>query len=119
MACYGYTDEQQCQFKTMKKSDFCPCHERMYVISLCLEKHHEFFDEPKIYKLEYRHKLKYITSYWYFSQMYHMEKHIEKVLNRFKHFFEAVRIQRCFKRAMSNPEYYMCRRRLLREFNSM
>jgi hypothetical protein len=35
---------------------------------------------------------------------------------RWRNFFEAVKIQRAFKRAVSNPEYEMCRKRLLREF---
>lgn len=35
---------------------------------------------------------------------------------RWTNFFEAVKIQRAFKRAMSNPEYQMCRNRLMREF---
>jgi Leu/Phe-tRNA-protein transferase len=46
-----------------------------------------------------------------------MEKYIEKTLSRFKNFFDVVKIQRSFKRAMSNPEYRMCRNRLLTEFN--
>ncbi len=45
-----------------------------------------------------------------------MEKHIEKKLARYRHFFEAVCIQRCFRRAMSDPGYKMCRKRLLKEF---
>lgn len=117
--CYGYADEQQCQFYAKEGIDFCPCHERMYLMSLSLKKPHEFFDEPKMYKLEYRYKLKYITSYRYFSQMYHMEKALECKLERFRNFFQTVLIQRCFKRAVSNPEYKMCRERLLREFNSL
>lgn len=117
--CYGYSDEQQCQFSAKEGIDFCPCHEGMYLMSLSLKKPHEFFDVPKMYKLEYRYKLKYITSYRYFSQMYHMEKVLECKLARFRNFFQTVLIQRCFKRAMSNPEYKMCRERLLREFNSL
>ena len=115
--CYGYADNQQCQFAALC-GDFCPAHDNMYAISICLSKKHPFFDEPKMYKLEYRYKLKYITSYKYMSQMYTMEKCIENKLARFKHFFDAVKIQRVFKRAMSNPEYQMCRTRLLREFTS-
>jgi hypothetical protein len=118
MPCYGYTNEQQCQFLPDNQgTDFCPCHERMYFMSIALKKPDDFFNEPKMYKLEYRYKLRYITSYRYFSQMYHMEKFIEKKLERFKHFFETTLIQRCFKRAISNPSYNMCRSRLLREFN--
>lgn len=119
MPCYGYADEQPCQFLNNNNGDFCPCHERMYYMSLSLKKHDQFFDEPKMYKLEYRYKLRYITSYRYFSQMYHMEKEIENKLNRYRHFFEATLIQRCFKRAMSDPAYKMCRERLLREFEKM
>lgn len=118
MSCYGYTDEQQCQFKT-DGEDFCPCHKVMYAMSLTLQKPHDFFKEPKMYKLEYRYKLKYVTSYLYFASMYHMEKHIEKKLGRFKNFFQAVLIQRCFKRAMSDPRYIMCRNRLRKEFFSL
>jgi hypothetical protein len=51
--------------------------------------------------------------------MYEMEKLIERKLARFKHFFDAVKIQRAFKRAISDPEYRMCRNRLLREFECM
>lgn len=118
-ACYGYSDEQQCQFKAKDGLDFCPCHEVMYNISLVLQKPHAFFEEPKMYKLEYRHKLRYITSYKYFANMYAMEKVIEKKLARFKHFFQAACIQRCFKRAMSDPNYKMCKDRLNREFYSL
>ena len=114
--CYGYADEQPCQFYATC-GDFCPAHDNMYAISICLSKNHSFFDEPKMYKLEYRYKLKYITSYKYMSRMYSMEKYIEKTLSRFKNFFDVVKIQRSFKRAMSNPEYRMCRNRLLTEFN--
>jgi hypothetical protein len=114
--CYGYADNETCQFDATR-GDFCPAHDNMYAISICLSKNHPFFDEPKMYKLEYRYKLKYITSYRYMSRMYEMEKFIERKLARFKHFFEAVKIQRAFKRAMSNPAYQMCRTRLLREFN--
>ena len=53
------------------------------------------------------------------SNMYTMEKLIEKKLERFKHFFDAVKIQRTFKRAMSNPNYKMCRNRLLNEFSQL
>ncbi len=116
--CYGYADEQPCQFDATC-GDFCPAHNNMYAMSICLSKKHPFFDEPKMYKLEYRYKLKYITSYRYMSQMYGIEKLIEKKLARFKHFFEAVKIQRTFKRAMSNPEYQMCRNRLNKEFLNM
>jgi hypothetical protein len=114
--CYGYADEQPCQF-VATRGDFCPVHDSMYAISICLSKKHPFFDEPKVYKTEYRYKLQFITSYRYMSRMYEMEKYIENKLARFKHFFEAVKIQRAFKRAVSNPAYKMCRERLLREFS--
>jgi len=116
MTCYGYYDEQPCKFHAVPDTDFCPCHTAMYNMSLVLQKPHQFFDEPKVYKTEYRYKLRYITSYKYFALVYKMEKFIEAKLNRLKHFFEATLIQRCFKRAMSNPEYKMCRERLLREY---
>jgi hypothetical protein len=88
-------------------------------MSLVLQKPHDFFKIPKIYKLEYRYKLRYVTSYKYFSQMYDMEKFIEKKLERFRHFFETTLIQRCFKRAMSDPAYKMCRSRLMDEFSKL
>ena len=50
------------------------------------------------------------------ANMYTMEKLIEKKLARFKHFFDAVKIQRTFKRAMSDPNYKMCKNRLFKEF---
>lgn len=115
--CYGYADNQTCQFAATC-GDFCPAHDNMYAISICLSKKHPFFDEPKMYKLEYRYKLKFITSYKYMSRMYEMEKCIEKKLARFKNYFDAVKIQRAFKRAISNPEYQMCKTRLLREFTT-
>lgn len=116
--CYGYADEQQCQFPATC-GDFCYLHDSMYAISICLSKKHPFFDEPKVYKTEYRYKLQFITSYRYMSNMYDMEKFIEKKLARFRNFFEAVKIQRSFKRAMSDPSYRMCRDRLLREFSHL
>lgn len=119
MQCYGYTDEQTCQIKAIDNSDFCHAHQIMYNMSLALQKHHDFFEEPKMYKLEYRYKLRYITDYRYMSHMYNMEKIIENKLKRFKHFFEAVTIQRCFKRATSDPNYKMCRDRLINEFKNL
>jgi hypothetical protein len=113
--CYGYADNQTCQFPATC-GDFCPVHDRMYAISICLSKKHPFFDKPKMYKLEYRYKLQFITSYRYMSNMYTMEKLIEKKLARFKHFFDAVKIQRTFKKAISDPNYKMCRNRLFKEF---
>ena len=120
MVCYGYADEQTCQFLT-DEDDFCPCHRRMYEMSKALAPNnkHEFFNEPKMHKLEYRHKLRYMTDYRYMSQMYEMEKKIEKTLGRFRHFFRVVCIQRCFKRAVSSPEYLMCRRRIASEWESL
>jgi hypothetical protein len=117
--CYGYADEQQCQMHAEHGTDFCPCHASMYRMSIVLQKPHDFFMEPKMYKMEYRYKLKYITSYTYFAQMYKMEKYIENKLARFAHFFEAACIQRCFKRAISNPEFKMCRNRLMREYKDI
>jgi len=35
---------------------------------------------------------------------------------RWNKFFEAVKIQRAFKRAITDPNYQMCRNRLTREF---
>lgn len=120
MPCYGYADEQTCQFVCEEgDGDFCPGHKRMYEMSKVLMKHSDFFKEPKMYKLEYRYKLRYITDYRYMSQMYDMEKYIEKKLSRFRHFFETVKIQRCFRRAVSNPSYKMCRDRLRREFTDL
>jgi hypothetical protein len=116
--CYGYANEQPCQFDATR-GDFCPAHDNMYAISICLSKKHPFFDKPKVFKLEYRYKLQFITSYRYMSQMYTMEKCIEQKLARFKHFFDAVKIQRAFKRAISDPNYQMCKARLLQEFTHL
>ena len=114
--CYGYANNQPCKFEATC-GDFCPAHDNMYAISICLSKKHPFFDEPKVFKTEYRYKLQFICSYKYMSQMYTMEKYIEKKLARLSNFFEAVKIQRAFKRAISNPAYRMCRNRLVREFD--
>lgn len=119
MPCYGYADEQPCQMHAEHGTDFCPCHGSMYRMSIVLQKPHEFFVEPKMYKMKYRYKLKYITSYKYFAPMYKMEKYIENKLVRFRNFFEATCIQRCFKRAISNPEFKMCRNRLMREYKDI
>ncbi len=124
MPCYGYWyDDEPCQSETTgPNSDFCDAHEHTYKISLLLEKFappEKFFQEPKMYKLEPKHKLPWIHSSYYFTKMYAMEKHIEKKLARFEHFFEAVLIQRCFKRAMSDPNYKMCRGRITREFECL
>ena len=116
--CYGYADEQPCQFDATC-GDFCPAHDTMYAISICLSKKHPFFDEPKVYKTEYRHKLRYITSCKHMANMYAMDKHIESKLARFKNYAYAQKIQRAFKRAVSNPEYTMCRSRLAREYNNL
>ncbi len=119
MPCYGYWYDGPCQSETTGPySDFCDAHEHTYKISLLLAKPHKFFQEPKVYKLEPEHKLPWIHSSYYFTKMYAMEKHIEKKLARFEHFFEAVLIQRCFRRAMSNPNYRMCRERLMREYET-
>jgi hypothetical protein len=115
--CYGYADNQPCEFEATR-GDFCPAHDSMYAISICLSKKHPFFDKPKVYKTEYRYKLQFICSYRYMSQMYTMEKFIENKLARFKNYFDVVKIQRTFKRAISNPNYQMCRKRLLREFTT-
>ncbi len=119
MSCYGFTDNQPCKFTVLKDEDFCPLHDAMFSISTILKQPHAFLSEPKVFKTEYRYKLKYVTNYRYMSQMYEMEKYIEKKLARFKHFFEATLIQRCFRRAISNPQYELCRNRLLKEYMSL
>lgn len=51
---------------------------------------------------------------WIF--VYHMVKRVEKKLQRFDRYWAAYRIQRAFKRSISDPNYKMCRDRLMREF---
>lgn len=114
MPCIGYANQTNCMFDT--EDDLCHVHRCMYNISKTVSKHHVFFLEPKVYKLEYRYSLKYMTDYKYMSQMYDMYTYIHNKLKRFKHFFETIMIQRCFKRAISNPVYKMCRDRLYREY---
>ncbi len=60
-------------------------------------------------------KLKSYRDYYGFKLLTMEWKNMWK-RGRWNNFFEAVKIQRAFKRAMCNPEYQMCRRRLSCEF---
>lgn len=41
------------------------------------------------------------------------------ILNKLENYLPATKIQRTWKRCISDPRYYMCERRLLREYNDM
>lgn len=41
------------------------------------------------------------------------------ILERLKNYIPASKIQRAWKRCITDPKYYMCEKRLLREFNQM
>lgn len=74
-----------------------------------------WFRKNERYFRGYETKLMPGCSYtWIF--VYHMVKRIEKKLKRFDMYWAASRIQRYYKRAISDPSYKMCRERLLREF---
>ncbi len=38
------------------------------------------------------------------------------LMKRFEHFFDVIKIQRAWRRCISDPNYNVCRKRLLREF---
>lgn len=44
---------------------------------------------------------------------------LEDIVYTYKPHIMASRIKRAFRRAISNPEYKMCRDRLMREFEKM
>lgn len=74
-----------------------------------------WFRKNERYFRGYETKLVPGNSYtWIF--VYHMVKRIEKKLERFDRYWAASRIQRTFRKVMSDPSYKMCRERLTREF---
>lgn len=50
---------------------------------------------------------------WIF--VYHMIKRIEAKLKRFDGYIPATKLQRAWKRCISDPSYQICRKRLVRE----
>ncbi len=76
-----------------------------------------WFRKNERYFRGYQSKLMPGNSYtWIF--VYHMVKRIEKRLKRFENYWAAHRIQRAWRRAISNPEYKACRNRLTKELSS-
>lgn len=53
---------------------------------------------------------------WVF--VYFMVKRIEAKLKRFEFYTPVTKIQRVWKRCITNPEYIMCKKRLQKEFES-
>ena len=75
-----------------------------------------WFRKNERYFRGYENKLMPGNSYtWIF--VYHMVKRIEKKLKRFENYWAAQRIQRAWRRCISDPSYKVCRRRLDREFH--
>ena len=74
-----------------------------------------WFRKNERYFRGYESKLMPGNSYtWIF--VYHMVKRIEARLKRFEGYIPATKIQRAWKRCISNPSYKACRDRLTREF---
>lgn len=74
-----------------------------------------WFRKNERYFNGYQNKLIPGYSYtWIF--VYHMIKRIESKLQRFESYIQATKIQRAWKRCITNPEYTMCKDRLKREF---
>lgn len=75
-----------------------------------------WFRKNERYFNGYQSKLMPGNSYtWIF--VYYMVKRIEKRLKRFENYWAAHRIQRSWRRCISDPSYKVCRRRLIREFH--
>lgn len=73
-----------------------------------------WFRRNERYFKGYESKLIAGSSYtWIF--VYHMVKRIEAKLKRFEGYIPATKLQRAWKRCISDPNYLMCRRRLMRE----
>lgn len=73
-----------------------------------------WFRKNERYFRGYESKLMPGNSYtWIF--VYHMVKRIEKKLKRFENYWAAQRIQRAWRRCVSDPNYKVCKDRLTRE----
>lgn len=75
-----------------------------------------WFRKNERYFRGYESKLMPGNSYtWIF--VYHMVKRIEKRLKRFENYIPATKLQRAWRRCVSDPNYKMCRNRLAKEYS--
>lgn len=77
-----------------------------------------WFRRNERYFKGYQSKLIAGSNYtWIF--VYYMVKRIEAKLKRFEGYIPATKLQRAWKRCISDPNYLMCRKRLQREANDI